>query len=74
VDKAKPKNKRTRPAKGEVRKAPEPSALERQRTQTLAPMIAELDIDCATGTKKNAPCLSDCHPRPLSVVGRNFFA
>jgi hypothetical protein len=51
--KAKPKNKRGRPAKGEVRPAPEPSALERQRTQTLAQMIAELDTDCATGTKKN---------------------
>jgi hypothetical protein len=54
VDKGKPKNKRARPAKGEVRTAPEPSTLERQRTQTLAQMIAELDTDCATGTKKNA--------------------
>ena len=52
--KAKPKNKRGRPAKGEVRPAPEPSALERQSRQTLAQIIAELDTACATGTKKNA--------------------
>jgi hypothetical protein len=51
---AKPKNKRGRPAKGEVRPPPEPSALERQSSQTLAQMIAELDTACATGTKKNA--------------------
>ena len=40
---AKPKYKRGRPSKGEVRPAPEPSALERQRTQTLAQMMAEID-------------------------------
>jgi hypothetical protein len=51
---AKAKNKRGRPARGEVRPAPEPSALERQRSQTLAQMIAELDTACTTGTKKNA--------------------
>jgi hypothetical protein len=51
---AKPKNKRGRPQKGEVRPPPEPSALERQRTQTLTQMLAELDTACATGTKKNA--------------------
>ena len=51
---AKPKNKRGRPAKGEVRPAPEPSALERQSGQTLGQIIAELDTACATGTKKNA--------------------
>jgi hypothetical protein len=28
--------------------------LERQRSQTLAQMIAELDAACTTGTKKNA--------------------
>jgi Transposase domain (DUF772)/Transposase DDE domain len=50
----KPKNKRGRPAKGEVRLAPEPSPLERQRTQTLEQMLFELDTACATGTKKNA--------------------
>lgn len=51
---AKPKNKRGRPAKGEVRPAPEPSTLERQSAQTLAQIIAELDTACATGTKRNA--------------------
>jgi len=50
----KPKAKRGRPSKGEVRPAPEPSPLERQRTQSLAQMLFELDTDCATGTKKNA--------------------
>ena len=54
VAKAKPKNKRGRTAKDEVRPAPEPSALERQSSQTLAQIIAELDTACATGTKKNA--------------------
>ena len=51
---AKPESKRGRPRKGEVRPAPEPRALERQRSQTLAQMLAELDTACATGTKKNA--------------------
>lgn len=51
---AKPKNKRGRPQKGEVRPPPELSALERQRGQTLEQMLSELDTDCATGTKKNA--------------------
>lgn len=50
----KPKRKRGRPAIGEVRTPPEPSALERQRSQTLDQMIGELDTACATGTKKNA--------------------
>ena len=51
---AKPKHRRGRPQKGEVRPTPEPSALERQRSQTLAQMLAEIDTACATGTKKNA--------------------
>jgi hypothetical protein len=50
----KPKNKRGRPAKGEVRQATEPSPLERQRGQTLEQMLFDLDTACATGTKKNA--------------------
>lgn len=49
-----PKRKRGRPAIGEVRPPPEPSALERQRGQTLSQMLAELDTACATGTKRNA--------------------
>ena len=40
---AKPKYKRGRPSKGEVRPAPEPSPLERQRGQTLEQMLFELD-------------------------------
>jgi len=51
---AKPKYKPGRPKKGEVRPAPDPSPLERQRGQTLAQMLAELDTGCATGTKTNA--------------------
>lgn len=51
---AKLKNKPGRPQKGEVRPTPEPSPLERQRSQTLAQMLAEIDTACATGTKKNA--------------------
>jgi hypothetical protein len=54
VAKALPKKKRGRPQKGEVRPPPEPSALERQRGQTLEQMLFELDTACATGTKKNA--------------------
>jgi hypothetical protein len=54
VAQALPKTKRGRPRKGEVRTPPDPSPLERQRGQTLAQMIAELDTACATGTKKNA--------------------
>jgi hypothetical protein len=54
--KPKPKQsaKRGRPAKGEVRPAPEPGPLERQRSQTLTQMLAELDTDCATGVKTHA--------------------
>ena len=48
------KPKRGRPSKGEVRPAPEPSPLQRQRNQTLEQIIAELDTACTTGTKKNA--------------------
>lgn len=51
---AKPKAKRGRPRKGEVRPAAEPGAVERQRGQTLAQMIAELNTACAKGTKINA--------------------
>jgi hypothetical protein len=51
---AKAKGKPGRPKKDEVRPAPEPSPLERQRGQTLEQMLFELDTACATGTKKNA--------------------
>ena len=49
-----PKNQRGRPQKDEVRPTPEPSPLERQRSQTLDQILFELDTVCATGTKKNA--------------------
>jgi hypothetical protein len=51
---SKPKFKRGRPSKGDIRPPAQPSVLERQRTQTLEQILAELDTDCATGTKKNA--------------------
>jgi hypothetical protein len=52
--KPKSKGKPGRPKKGEVRVPPEPSALERQRGQTLEQMLFELEKTCTTGTKKNA--------------------
>ena len=42
---AKLKNKRGRPQKGEVRPTPEPSPLERQRSQTLAIRSVHVPID-----------------------------
>ena len=51
---AEPKSKRGRPAKGEVRRSPELSPLERQRGQTLGQILFELDTTCAKGAKKNA--------------------
>ena len=51
---AKQKNKPGRPKKGEIRPDPQPGPLQRQRGQTLAQMLFELDTACATGTKKNA--------------------
>ena len=51
---AKPKNKRGRPPKGEIRPAQSPSQLVRPRSQMLEKMLFELDTACATGTKKNA--------------------
>ena len=50
----KSKRKPGRPKKGEIRPAPEPSPLERQRAQTLEQMLFELDTACTTGTKRNA--------------------
>lgn len=49
------KPRRGRPRKGEVRAAAaKASPLERQRTQNLAQMLAELPQDCSVGTKLNA--------------------
>ena len=46
--------KRGRPKKGEERPKPQPSRLERQATQTLAQMLAELPDACDVGSKKNS--------------------
>ena len=46
--------KRGRPRKGEIRPAPPPSRIERQRGMTLAAMLADLPRACDVGTKHNA--------------------
>lgn len=46
--------KRGRPNKGEERPKPQPSRLERQPTQTLAWMLAELPDACDVGAKRNS--------------------
>jgi len=51
---AKVARKRGRPNKGEERPAPEPTRLQRQRTQTVAAMLAELPTDCSIGCKTNS--------------------
>lgn len=45
--------KRGRPRKGEIR-IPEPTRLERQRTQTVEEMVGELPVACDIGIKRNA--------------------
>lgn len=50
---ADPPRKRGRPRKGEDRPK-EPRRLERQASQSLADMLAELPTDCDVGTKKNS--------------------
>jgi len=49
-----PKPKRGRPRKGEIRLAPPPSRIERQRDMTLAAMLADLPRACDVGAKRNA--------------------
>lgn len=46
--------KRGRPCKGEVRETAKASPIKRQRSQTLAQMIAEISTGCDRGTKSNA--------------------
>jgi hypothetical protein len=46
--------KRGRPRRGEERPAPEPTRLQRQQTQAVAEMLAELPTDCSVGCKKNS--------------------
>jgi hypothetical protein len=49
-----PKRKCGRPRKGEVVAKPEPRRLERQQTQVLPEMLADLPTHCSVGTKRNA--------------------
>ena len=51
---AEPPKRRGRPRKGEERPKPKPSRLERQATQSLAKMLAELPTACDVGCKKNS--------------------
>src|ERR1700731_1462389 len=52
-DSAAPPRKRGRPRKDEERPKPEPTRLERQTTQNLDQMLAELPTTCDVGCKKN---------------------
>jgi hypothetical protein len=53
-DDASPPPKRGRPRKDEERPKPEPTRLERQTTQNLNQMLAELPTTCDVGAKKNS--------------------
>ena len=55
----KPKLKRGRPRKGELRPPPPPSRIERQRGMTLAAMLADLPRACDVGAKRNAKGFSE---------------
>ena len=46
--------KRGKPKRGETRPAPEPTRLQRQQTQTVAEMLAELPTACSVGCKRNS--------------------
>jgi hypothetical protein len=51
---AEPQRKRGRPRKGEERPKPEPTRLERQTTQNVPEMLADLPTACDVGAKKNS--------------------
>ena len=51
---AEPPRKRGRPRKDEERPKPEPTRLERQTTQSLGQMLADLPTACDVGCKKNS--------------------
>jgi Transposase DDE domain/Transposase domain (DUF772) len=51
---AEPKRQRGRPRKGEIRRAPQPSRIERQHGMTLTAMLADLPRACDVGAKRNA--------------------
>ena len=53
-DGAQPTRKRGRPRKDEQRPKPEPTRLERQTTQNLDQMLADLPSACDVGSKKNS--------------------
>ena len=53
-DGAQPPRKRGRPRKDEQRPKPEPTRLERQTSQTVDQMLAELPTACDVGSKKNS--------------------
>ena len=53
-DGAQPTRKRGRPRKDEERPKPEPTRLERQTTQNLDQMLADLPTACDVGSKKNS--------------------
>src|ERR1700746_4054215 len=53
-DSAAPPRKRGRPRKDEDRPKPEPTRLERQTTQNLGQMLADLPTACDVGCKKNS--------------------
>jgi len=53
-DSAAPPRKRGRPRKDEERPKPEPTRLERQTTQSLNQMLADLPTACDVGCKKNS--------------------
>ena len=50
----KPRYRRGRPRKGEIRPAPPPGRIERQQGMTLAAMPADLPRACDVGAKRNA--------------------
>ncbi len=49
-----PTKKRGRPKKGEQRPQKEPTRIERQMTQNLADMVADLPTECDVGGKENS--------------------
>jgi len=51
---AEPQKKRGRPRKDEERLKPQPTRLERQTTQNLARMLADLPTACDVGAKRNS--------------------
>ena len=53
-DGAQPTRKRGRPRKAQQRPKPEPTRLERQTTQNLDQMLADLPSACDVGSKKNS--------------------